>query len=174
MLVTACSDNDKHESQTLRVLQDNGVFVISGGDIQSLTKGIITYYDYATQAPATLGSFVTAGGSLVDRYDCDVVAYGTKAYVLASVENTVYVYDAKSGQMLTSLSTTAMMGEGSGLGPRRITAATGKIYVSTQGGYVAAIDTASYQLIHTYQAGSRPEGISVAGNYLYVANGDDG
>jgi hypothetical protein len=94
--------------------------------------------------------------------------------VVVSSQNVIYVRDAKSGQTLTSLNTTALMGEGSGLGPRRITAASGNLYVSTKGGYVAAIDTTNYQLAQTYKVGSYPEGLTVAGSKLYVANSDDG
>ena len=173
-LLMSCSDNDDHEAQTVRVLQNNGVFVVSSGDNESFRQGKITYYDYAAQASSTLDSMNTANGTLVNQRDCDAVAYGSKLYVVVSSQNTIYVRDAKSGRKLTSLSTTALMGEGSGLGPRCITAASGNLYVSTQGGYVAAIDTANYQLAQTYKVGSYPEGLSVTGSKLYVANSDGG
>ena len=173
-LLMSCSDNDDHEAQTVRVLQNKGVFVVSAGNDESFTQGSITYYDYATQASSTLDSMATASGSSVALRNCDAVVYGSKLYVVVSSQNIIYVRDAKSGKTLTSLNTTALMGEGSGLGPRRITAASGNLYVSTQGGYVAAIDTTNYQLAQTYKVGSYPEGLTVAGSKLYVANSDGG
>ena len=55
-LLMSCSDNDDHEAQTVRVLQNKGVFVVSAGNDESFTQGSITYYDYATQASSTLDS----------------------------------------------------------------------------------------------------------------------
>jgi hypothetical protein len=173
-LLISCSDNDNHESQQVRVLQNNGVFVVSSGYSESFAKGCITYYDYTTKAPSTLDSLMTVAGSFDENRNCDAVVYGSKLYVVVSSENMVYVRDVKSGQLLVSLSTIALMGEGSGLGPRRVTAALGNIYVSTQSGYIAAIDTANYQLAKTYKAGSMPEGITIAGTKLYVTNSDGG
>ena len=172
-ILMSCSDNDSDESQVVRVLESNGVFVVSSGNSDNSINGSVTYYDYSSQTASSLGSFSTVGGSF-DRHSCDAVVYGNKLYVTVTTENTIYVSDVKSGQTLATLSTTALMGENNGLGPRRITAALGNIYVSTQGGYVAAIDTASYQLTKTYQAGSDPEGMCIANGKLYVANSNNG
>ena len=173
-LSMSCSDNDEHETQQVRVLQNNGVFVLTSGNSETFAKGALSYYDYATQTASTLDSLITAGGVFLSRRTCDAVVYGSRLYVVVSPENTIYVRDVKSGRMLTSFSTTDLMGTSNGFAPRRITAAQGNVYVSTQAGYVAAIDTVGYQIVRTYQAGSFPEGISVTGSKLYVANSDDG
>ena len=61
-LSMSCSDNDEHETQQVRVLQNNGVFVLTSGNSETFAKGALSYYDYATQTASTLDSLITAGG----------------------------------------------------------------------------------------------------------------
>ena len=55
-----------------------------------------------------------------------------------------------------------------------MTAYGDRVYFSTYGGVVAAIDTIGYELQDTYEAGSYPEDIMIVNGYLYVANSDWG
>ena len=75
------------------------------------------------------------------------------------------------------------MGEEAGFEPRYAIAYGSNAYVSTHGGYVAVIDTASLTITNKYKVGSYPEGLglgivesnnSVKEISLYVANSDNG
>ena len=91
-------------------------------------------------------------------------------------EHKVFVTDANTLKLINTIDMTsdAMLGAEGGAHPRRITGDSGKVYVSTYGGYVAAIDTVSFSLKQKYQVGSYPEGLVVSNGTLYVANSDYG
>ena len=50
----------------------------------------------------------------------------------------------------------------------------GKVYFTTYGGYVAAVDTTSFSLQKKWQVGSYPEGLVIAHGNIYVANSNYG
>ncbi len=172
---TACTtDNDK-TPQTYPVASTSGVFVIGSGNLGKGIDGSLTYYDYATKS-ATKDIFSSVNGISLGKTANDVLRYGDKVYVVVDGENTVFVLNAKNMQRIRQINITGtdMLGETQGASPRRITAADDKIYVSTFGGYVAAIDTVNFELAAKYQVGSYPEGLVVNNGKLYVANSDYG
>lgn len=172
MLFTACVNTDNTPNKYY-VPIPNGVYVVGSGDNASGIPGNLTYYDNATKS-ATKNIFDKVNGfSLGNGAVNDVMRFGDKTYIVSSDENSVIVADAKTLRFLHRIELTAptMLGE-KGTNPRRITASDNKIYVSTFGGCVAAIDTASYTLTKKYDVGSYPEGLMVFNGYLFVANSD--
>ena len=98
-------------------------------------------------------------------------------YIVVDGENCVFVTNAKTMKLLHTIKTTdaTMLGEQGGKSPRRIASYNGNIYVSTFGGYVAAIDTVNFALQKKYQVGSYPEGVAISSSgIMYVANSDYG
>lgn len=170
-LFTACLDNDNTPNKYY-IPVSNGVYVVGSGNSASGIPGNLTYYDNVTKS-ATKDIFNKLNGfSLGNGTVNDAMRFGDKTYVVSSDENSVIVTDAKM-HFLHRIDLTAptMLGE-KGVNPRRITASDNKIYVSTYGGCVAAIDTASYTMTKKYDVGSYPEGIMVSNGYLFVANSD--
>lgn len=173
-LFTACSDSDDNKSEH-PVAVSNGFYVVCSGNTSSSIDGSLTYFDYTT-TKATPNAFKAANGRSLGMTVNDAVRYGDKLYVVVDGEHKVFVTDAKSLKQITTidLASTAMLGEQGGAHPRRLTGADGNIYVSTYGGFVAAIDTISFSLKQKYQVGSYPEGLAISNGILYVANSDYG
>lgn len=183
-LFTACDDSDDGPNY-VPVAVSNGAYVICGGNQSSSINGSLTYIDFATKTAAQ-NQFAAKNGRTLGLTPNDALVYGEKMYVVVTEENTVEVLNARTLASIRQIKTTELMGNDKGAAPRHITAADGKIYVSTYGsstadwgtyttsgnGYVAAIDTTTFALSATYTAGSFPEGLIVAGDYLYVANSD--
>lgn len=175
-LFSACvSNNDNRSNDPYPVVMTNGVFVIGSGNQSYSIPGSLSYFDYTSQT-ATKDIFRSVNGQSLGMTANDVLRYGDKVYVVVDGENSVFVLNAKTLRMIHRINMTdvLMLGEEKGVHPRRITADGDNIYVSTYGGYVAAIDTVSFQKKDEYKAGSKPEGVAVNRGYLYVANSDYG
>jgi DNA-binding beta-propeller fold protein YncE len=106
----------------------------------------------------------------------DALRYGDKFYIVVDGENSVFVTNAKTLKLIQRIDLTSesMLGGTDGVSPRRIAAYDNKIYVSTFGGYVAAIDTVTFSLNKKYKVGSYPEGVTISNGYMFVANSDYG
>ena len=187
-LFTACDDKDNgNNSYVIPVA--HGAYVLCSGNTWSGINGSLTYIDYVSGTSAN-DQFYAKNGRTLGGTPNDIMIYGNKMYITVTDENTVEVMDAKTLSSIKQIKLTDLMGKDKGVAPRRLTAADGLIYVSTYGGcsntsdpetwaittegngYVAAIDTISFSLKEIYTAGSYPEGITIAGSYLVVANSD--
>lgn len=168
----SCSDDDEaYVPKPVDV--STGVFIINSGNQSSQISGSITSIDYNTLA-ATQKVFQAANGRNLGTTPNDALIYGDKLYIVVSGENIIEVVNKNDMRSITTIKTTEAMGADKGETPRHIASGNGKIYVSTFKGYVAAIDTTSYNIDKIYQAGSYPEGLAVDGNMLYVANSSYG
>lgn len=170
-LLSAC--NDDNEKQKYEIPVSNGAYVVGSGNTNNGIPGNLTYYDYTTRK-ATLDAFGAANsGMKLGMTANDALCYGEKFYIVVDGENAVFVTNAKTLKVIQKINMTALLGT-DGAHPRRITAEDDKIYVSTYGGYVAAIDTVTFSLVDKYKTGSYPEGICVVNGNLLVANSDYG
>lgn len=170
-LFTAC-DNDDEAPELKPVDVSEGVFIVNSGNQRSSIDGSLTYIN-TTEKVATQNVFKNANGKSLGGTVNDAIVYGTKLYLVVTDENTIEVVDRNSIKELKQIKTTDLLGDTNGSKPRHITAGNGIVYVSTYGGYVAAIDTASYTLTKSYKVGSYPEGLTLDGNgKMYVANSD--
>ena len=173
-LFTACNkDNDDHGK--VPVIASEGFYVVCSGNMSSGINGSLSYYDNNLKQGYT-DAFKTANGKSLGMTANDALRYGDKLYIVVDGEHSVFVTDANTMKLKATIDMTSptMLGETGGVSPRRITASDGLIYVSTYGGFVAAIDTLNYSLKQKYKTGSYPEGIAVSNGYLYVANSDYG
>ena len=169
-LFTSC---DKDVTPDLQpVITSNGAFVACSGNMKSKIPGSISYWDYATNAVSE-NIFTKANGRLLGGTVNDGVSYGSKIYYVVSDESTIEVVD-RNQKSVKQIKTTDLLGAADGKKPRHIIAGDGAVWVTTYGGYVAAIDTTTFTLRKSYKVGSYPEGLTAANNFIYVANSDWG
>ena len=172
---TSCDDDNDDNNTPKEVAVSNGAFIIGSGNKSGQISGNVTSYDYASQT-STLNAFAAANSRNLGLTANDAVVYGDKMYIMVSEENTVEVVNKNTLKSIKQIKLTdkAYLGETNGVKPRHGVAYDGKVYVTTYGGYVAAIDTVTYNMGASYAVGSYPEGIAEANGKLYVANSDYG
>lgn len=167
---TACSDDDTPGPDPSPVTVTEGLFVVNAGNMGSI-PGSLTYI--GNDGSTLQNAFANAnGGMTLGDTPNDALVYGSKLYIVVTGSNIVWVADRNKLNIIKQISTPELMGNDKGKQPRRLAAAGGNVYVSTFDGYVAAIDTANYNMAYCYRAGSYPEGMAVADGKLYVANSD--
>ena len=183
-LLTGCLGDDSNGNVPTEIPVTKGVFIINNGNASQVIDGSLTYINYATMTPsAQQNVYQMVNGESLGGTPNDVVVYGQKVYIAGFDKNTIFVLDVRNSKELKKVSTTDLLGEGEGKGPRRIAAFDGKVYFTTYGdgdkGSVAAIDTTNFALQKKYQVGSYPEGLAFGIDdmntvTLYVANSDWG
>lgn len=170
-MMTSCS-NDDNDAPVIEYYS-NGAYVVNSGNQRSNIDGSVTFINYSTNA-ASQKMFYNANGRNLGGTVNDGLVYGSKVYIVSTAENTVEVVDKKTFRSIKQIKMTDLLGDAEGKSPRHIVSGMGCVFVSTYGGYVAAIDTASYTLTKKYQVGSYPEGMAGYQNHLIVANSDYG
>lgn len=178
-LLTGCLGDDSKGGDTpTEIVVTKGAFVINNGSSYQAIDGSLTYFD-ATTGAAEQNVYKKVNGKSLGGTPNDVMVYGQKVYIVGSDENTIFVLDVRNFKELAKVSTTDLLGDADGSTPRRIAAYEDKVYFTTYGGYVAAIDTISYSLKAKYQVGSYPEGLALGASpssstqpAIYVANSD--
>lgn len=181
VVLTSCNDDDDAPYVPQPIDVNHGVYVVNSGNQGGQINGSLTYLD-ATTWTLEKDAFSKVNGRSLGMTANDGIVYGSKLYIAVTGENTIEVLDNNTLKSLKQINTTAAIGEDKGKQPRHIIANDRYIYVSTFGGYVAAIDTATYEVVKTYAttpntdevAKVYPEGMAIAGNTLYVANSSYG
>ena len=185
-MFTACDDNDNEQHEYI-VPVTKGAFLLCSGNMSGNIDGSVSYLDYTSNQVANK-QFQAQNGRSLGGTPNDALVYGSKMYIAVTGENTLEVVDAKTLKSLRQIKTNVTFGEGC-LKPRHLTASGDKVYISFYGksessydenwnattkgnGYVVAIDTTTFTRQGIYEAGSFPEGISVADKKLYVCNSD--
>ena len=180
-LLTGCLGDDSKGGDTpAEIVVTKGAFVINNGSSYQSIDGSLTYLDFSTNTAKT-DVYKDVNGKSLGGTPNDVMVYGQKVYIVGSDENTIFVLDVRNFKELAEVSTTDLLGDADGNTPRRITAYEDKVYFTTYGGYVAAIDTISFSLKAKYKVGSYPEGLALGASSssstspaVYVANSDWG
>lgn len=167
---TSCSDND--EAPYVPVTVSTGVFVLNEGNSYNGINGSLTSFDYTTQA-VTQNAYKSVNGVELGGTPNDAIVYGSKLYICSSDESTVFVANNTTLKEQKQIKTLDASGANS-IMPRELLAANGKVYVSTYGQEVLAIDTLSLTVTAHYTCGINAEGMAITadGKTLYVANSD--
>lgn len=171
-VMTSCSD-DNDGPETYLQVYSTGAYVVNSGNMYSKIESSLTAIDYASST-ATQNVFKTANGRTLGNTANDGIVYGNKIYLAVDKENTIEVIDKKTKQSIKQIKTTDLLGKAEGAEPRHIIADGGKVYFTTYGGYVAAVDTTDFALQKKWQVGSYPEGLVIGKGNLYVANSNYG
>ena len=171
-VMTSCSD-DNDGPETYLQVYSTGAYVVNSGNMYSNIESSLTAIDYASST-ATQNVFKTANGRSLGDTANDGIVYGNKIYLAVDQSNTIEVIDKKTKQSIKQIKTTDLLGNAEGVHPRHIIADEGKVYFTTYGGYVAAVDTTSFALQKKWQVGSYPEGLVIGNGNLYVANSNYG
>lgn len=172
-LFTACNDDNDGPYYPFPVVESDGMYVVCTGNKSASIDGSLSYYNYST-GQMTLNAFSSVNARPLGLTPNDLLVHGSKVYIVVNGEHTIEVADAKTLRSLKQIKTTDLLGNDNGHDPRCLTAYGDRVYFSTYGGVVAAIDTINYELQDTYEAGSYPEDIMIVNGYLYVANSDYG
>ena len=171
-VMTSC-DPAKDYSETYLKVYSTGAYVVNSGNMYNKIESSLTAIDYASST-ATQNVFKTANGRTLGNTANDGIVYGDKIYLAVDQSNTIEVIDKKTKQSIKQIKTTDLLGKAEGAEPRHIIADGGKVYFTTFGGYVAAVDTTSFALQKKWQVGSYHEGLVIGNGNLYVANSNYG
>ena len=171
-VMTSCDPAEDYPETYLQVYS-TGAYVVNSGNMYSNIESSLTAIDYASST-ATQNVFKTANGRSLGNTANDGIVYGNKIYLAVDQSNTIEVIDKNTKKSIKQIKTTELLGNAEGAEPRHIIADGGKVYFTTYGGYVAAVDTTSFALQKKWQVGSYPEGLVIGGGNLYVANSNYG
>ena len=167
-VMTSCSD-DNDGPETYLQEYSTGAYVVNSGNMGTKIESSLTAIDYASST-ATQNVFKAANGRSLGDTANDGIVYGNKIYLAVDQSNTIEVIDKKTKRSIKQIKTTDLLGNAEGIEPRHIIADGGKVYFTTYGGYVAAVDTTSFALQKKWKVGSYPEGLVIAHGNIYVAN----
>lgn len=169
LCMTSCDDND--DAPKLESVEvSEGVFVLNSGNQKGKIDGSLTYYDYNTQT-ATQNVYQSANGKSLGVTIPGAIVYGSKIYIVGSVESTVFIADRKSLKEIATVKTEV---DGAGVKGRGITAGGGYVYVATYANTVLAIDTISNTVTKTFKSGDYSDGICYLDGYIYTGDTDYG
>ena len=171
-VMTSCSD-DNDGPETYLQEYSTGAYVVNSGNMYNKIESSLTAIDYASST-ATQNVFKAANGRTLGNTANDGIVYGNKIYLAVDQSNTIEVIDKTTKKSIKQINTTELLGNAEGVEPRHISADGGKVYFTTYGGYVAAVDTTSFALQKKWQVGSYPEGLVIAHGNIYVANSNYG
>ena len=171
-VMTSCDPAEDYPETYLQVYS-TGAYVVNSGNMYSKIESSLTAIDYASST-ATQNVFKTANGRTLGNTANDGIVYGNKIYLAVDQSNTIEVIDKKTKRSIKQIKTTDLLGNAEGVEPRHIIADGGKVYFTTYGGYVAAVDTINFALADKYKVGDYPEGLAIVGSNLYVANSNYG
>lgn len=171
-VMTSCSD-DNDGPETYLQVYSTGAYVVNSGNMYNKIESSLTAIDYASST-ATQNVFKAANGRTLGNTANDGIVYGNKIYLAVDQSNTIEVIDKKTKQSIKQIKTTELLGKAEGADPRHIIADGGKVYFTTYGGYVAAVDTTDFALQKKWQVGNYPEGLVIGNGNLYVANSNYG
>ncbi|WP_337564366.1 DUF5074 domain-containing protein [Segatella sp.] len=167
-VMTSCSD-DNDGPETYLQEYSTGAYVVNSGNMYNKNESSLTAIDYASST-ATQKVFKAANGRSLGNTANDGIVYGNKIYLAVDQSNTIEVIDKKTKQSIKQIKTTDLLGKAEGAEPRHIIADGGKVYFTTYGGYVAAVDTTDFALQKKWKVGNYPEGLVFGNGNLYVAN----
>ena len=171
-VMTSCDPAEDYPETYLQVYS-TGAYVVNSGNMYSKIESSLTAIDYASST-ATQNVFKAANGRSLGNTANDGIVYGNKIYLAVDQSNTVEVIDKTTKKSIKQIKTTDLLGNAEGAEPRHIIAGDGKVYFTTYGGYVAAVDTTDFALQKKWQVGNYPEGLVIGNGNLYVANSNYG
>lgn len=158
--------------QALPDASPKGVYLLNEANMNS-NKASLDYVDY-TRGIYRRNIYNQANPSVtkgLGDVGNDLLAYGSKLYIVLNTSNKVEVVDLRTAKKLGQINLTNC---------RYLCAYGGNVYVSAyyakvndagaQNGIVAELDTGSLKIVRQTEVGRQPEELAIVNNRLYVAN----
>lgn len=164
--VSCSNDDDIQPADPITI--SNGAFVVCEGNLGSKIPGSVSYLDYRTGFVVN-NTFLQVNGRVLGGTVNHALIYGSKIYFVSTDDNTIEVTD-RNLRSINQVKTTDLLGKKKGINPRHLVADGGRIYFTTYGKCLAAIDTVAFSLKDSIQVGDHPEGFTVANGKVLVAN----
>jgi hypothetical protein len=156
----------RRNEEPVTVAVSTGVYVLNQGSYGANNTSL-TYHNFADSTTA-VDIFTQKNNRGLGDTGQDMMKYGSKIYIAVYNSSLIEVVDAASGISLKSIS--MLNTYNAPAYPRCLTSYNGKVYVTLYDGYVARLDTVTFNIEKTVKVGSNPEGIAVANNLIYVSN----
>lgn len=166
----AC-DSDDGEPWVEPEVTTTGVYILNSGTNNDAT---LSYYDIDKKTLTTDVFYNMNNNQKLGDLAQDMVIYGSKMYITVTRSNNIFVTDL-SAKILYTIEPTIMVKDENGkdksqpLEPRYTKAYNGKVYVTTETGYLLRIDTTS-MAVDKIKIGSYPEQMTIVKGNLYVTN----
>ncbi|OAV70220.1 hypothetical protein Barb4_01494 [Bacteroidales bacterium Barb4] len=179
-LGTSCRDDTEifiPEEERLSDAEDTsirGFYLLNEGNMGS-NKSTLDYYDYET-GTYSRNIFGFANPSVpkeLGDVGNDIQIYGSKLYAVINCSNKVEVMDAMTAKRLGQIDIPNCRYIRFHEGYAYVTSYAGPVELNPnyeQLGYVAKVDTASFQVLARCLVGFQPDELEIAGNKIYVAN----
>ena len=161
-------DSEEEQLPPQTVTSIDGFYLLNQGNMNS-NNASLDFYDYSSGKFRTNIFGETNPDAVLGLGDVgnDLGIYGSKLYAVINKSNKVEVLDVATAKRIKVIDINID-------NPRFITFAKGKAYVSAYGsslnGFVAEIDTATYEISRRVEVGRQPEQLAVVDGKLYVAN----
>jgi len=162
----SAGESDNISSVAVADMYDAKLYILNGGNWNA-NNASLSYYDFKTGTMTS--NFYTAvnGKGLGDSAE-QVLVYGSKTYITVPTSNRLVVLDAE-GKEIKSFEPKTSGNEP--VNPRCMVADNGKVYISYFYAHsVAALDTASLEIVNEVPVGRYPEQLTSANGKIYVAN----
>jgi DNA-binding beta-propeller fold protein YncE len=151
-----------------------GFYLLNEGNMGS-NKSTLDYYDYETgEYHRNIFAFANpAVPKELGDVGNDIEIYGSKLYAVINCSNKVEVMEASSAKRLGQIDIPNCRYICFHEGYAYVTSYAGPVQINPayeQSGFVAKVDTATFQVIDRCIVGFQPDEIEVTGNRIYVAN----
>lgn len=163
-IITSCT-KPPEEIITTIVDTNNAILVLNSGGFNN-NNSSITHYDLVAKKASQSYYKFRNGINLGDTGN-DMVAYGSKVYVVVNNSSTLEILDKNTGISLKQIKLT---NNGISRSPRKIVFDHGKGYLSSFDGTIGLFDTTTLSFKRFIYSGRNPDGICIAHNRLIVTN----
>lgn len=161
-IITSCSDDDDDPKPTPETGM-HGAYILNSGTMGT-SSGTLDFYDFET-GELNQNVFKSINGRELGDTANDMIIYGSKMYIAVTDASTLEIVDltGKSLQQIKLIDDAKIPQK-----PRYLTADRGKIYVSTQDGFLSQIDTTDYTVEKRVKVGLGIEQHCILGDSLYA------
>lgn len=169
-ITTGCDKDDNsaaEQPETPEATTSAGLYVLNQGAYYAQIEGSLNFLNYESQQMSN-NLFVGANGRSLGATPQCGVEYDSKIYVGTYESNTIEVIDADTYKSIYQL----RLGESNQPAqyPRSMVAYGDKIYICMYSGFVAELDTETYQITRTLPTGPNPDVMAEYQGKLYVPN----
>lgn len=168
----SCDSDDDDIIYVEPEIKTTGIYLLNSG--VGAIDGSLSYYDVDSKK-LTENVFYNMNDKLsLGSIAQDMVVYGSKMYITATNSNKIYITDRKAKLVPQRDSIISPENESKQpLKPRSVVTHKGKVYVSTEAGYILRIDTTTMNMDRV-KAGTFTEEMTVVNDKLYVTNSRTG